>query len=312
MSEENTLIKADFTTHEVFTNPDIVDKIIADVQEKVNEQEDHDATTEAGRKAIKTDAMTIGKTRIFIEGHGKELAAVAKAIPKEIDKGRKRIKDALQVMQDERRRPVTEWEAEQAAIKDANEAKVKSLLAMSAGDPEKNIFPAVQLTAAEIKDRIWEAESLVIDETWGEVKALGEVQREEVLTCLNNTLETKEKEEAERAELEKLRAEAEAKAQAEREERIRAEAAAKAKAEAAAEIERAKMAAEQAKERAEEAEQKAREATEAKPDPKPANPDAKAMNGAYKSLVGYGMSKQEARELVQAIKAGELPNLAIV
>ena len=75
-----------------------------------------DITTAKGRDAIKSQAAMVAKTKSAIEKVGKALADPMTQAVKVINVERKFYKDELDKIRDEVRGPVTEWEAEQAAI----------------------------------------------------------------------------------------------------------------------------------------------------------------------------------------------------
>lgn len=83
-----------------------------------------DGKTEAGRKAIKKLAAELNNKIKEIDDAGKSVTDILKAKPKKIDAGRKTIRDALTELYNEIRKPVVEYEAEQARIKAEQEAKV--------------------------------------------------------------------------------------------------------------------------------------------------------------------------------------------
>ena len=82
-----------------------------------------DGKTEAGRKAIKKLAAELNNKIKEIDDIGKSVTDILKAKPNKIDAGRKTIRDALTETYNEIRKPVVEYEAEQARIKAEQEAK---------------------------------------------------------------------------------------------------------------------------------------------------------------------------------------------
>jgi colicin import membrane protein len=69
-----------------------------------------DTSTDKGRKEIAAMAYSVTRTKTYIETKGAALSKEYKAIPKLIDAGRKKIKEALEEIKDEVRKPLTEWE----------------------------------------------------------------------------------------------------------------------------------------------------------------------------------------------------------
>ena len=91
---------------------DILDKIKADALLHVP-----DLSTGKGRAAIKANITRVIESKTYLEAKGKELAVEYKAIPAKIDQNRKKVKDFLAELQVELRKPLTDWEADQAEIK---------------------------------------------------------------------------------------------------------------------------------------------------------------------------------------------------
>lgn len=76
----------------------------------------------------------MARSKTYIDNAGKDLVAELKALPKQIDESRRVVRERLDALKDEVRRPLTEWEAEQERIK-AEEA----MNAMHAEALEMNI-----------------------------------------------------------------------------------------------------------------------------------------------------------------------------
>lgn len=188
-----------------------------------------DLTTEKGRKEIASMAFKVAKTKTAIDAAGKLLNEEARAKINIVDAARRDIREKLDALKDEVRRPLTEWEAREEERVAACEGLIARMKAAA-------IVP-LDDTAEAVADRLAQVKSFALDE--GQFQSLlpAALQQQtatvEALTAAHARLV---KEEADRAELDQLRAEA-----AERAERERAEAEAKAAAEAE---ERAKQEAE--------------------------------------------------------------------
>ena len=231
-----------------------------------------DLTTEKGRKAIASMAHKIARTKTAIDDAGKKLNEEARSKINAVDEARRKIRDRFDTLKEEVRRPLTEWEQQEAERIGKVErffARMTELARVTLDD-----------TAADVKDR-FESLSLVNPD-----QALFLERHDEAIQAHDRTLSTLrdayqrlEREEAERAELERLRreqaereaAEAERKAAearrqheeeaAKREEEERQQAAARAKAEQERiEREAREKAEAEAKARVEAAERAAREA----------------------------------------------------
>jgi hypothetical protein len=69
-----------------------------------------------GRDAIASMAHGLPAQNLYRQA-GKDLVAELKALPKQIDESRRIVRERLDALKDEVRRPLTEWEAEQERIK---------------------------------------------------------------------------------------------------------------------------------------------------------------------------------------------------
>lgn len=100
----------------VFTNNDQLDPLI-ELIEKEARSLVPDVTTKKGRDAIASMAHKVARSKTYIDNAGKDLVAELKALPKQIDESRRVVRERLDGLKDEVRRPLTEWEAEQERIK---------------------------------------------------------------------------------------------------------------------------------------------------------------------------------------------------
>ncbi|VUS34538.1 hypothetical protein [Klebsiella pasteurii] len=100
----------------VFTNNDQLDPIIEAIEKEARSLVP-DVTTKKGRDAIASMAHKVARSKTYIDNAGKDLVAELKALPKQIDESRRVVRERLDALKDEVRRPLTEWEAEQERIK---------------------------------------------------------------------------------------------------------------------------------------------------------------------------------------------------
>lgn len=229
----------------VFTTKEQLDPIIEAIEKEARSLVP-DVSTRKGRDAIASMAHKVARSKTYIDNAGKDLVAELKALPKQIDESRRIVRERLDALKDEVRRPLTEWEAEQERIK-AEEA----MSAMHAEALEMNIRFDQELAAKFEADH--EMALLMnkdFDRDREEQRRLAEqAQRErdeqlkqEAAEQARRDAEAKHKAEIEAA----ARREAEEKARAELAERQRVEAeqrAAREKQEAEARAEREKAAA---------------------------------------------------------------------
>lgn len=100
----------------VFINNDQLDPLIEAIEKEARSLVP-DVTTKKGRDAIASMAHKVARSKTYIDNAGKDLVAELKALPKQIDESRRVVRERLDALKDEVRRPLTEWEAEQERIK---------------------------------------------------------------------------------------------------------------------------------------------------------------------------------------------------
>ncbi|HFT3270560.1 TPA: hypothetical protein ACHV4A_005418 [Klebsiella pneumoniae] len=100
----------------VFTNNDQLDPLIEAIEKEARSLVP-DVSTKKGRDAIASMAHKVARSKTYIDNAGKDLVAELKALPKQIDESRRVVRERLDALKDEVRRPLTEWEAEQERIK---------------------------------------------------------------------------------------------------------------------------------------------------------------------------------------------------
>lgn len=189
-----------------------------------------DVSTRKGREEIASRAFKVRKSKTALDALGKKLVDEMKDVPKKIDSERKRMRDALDALADEVRRPLTEWEEAEAQRVAEHKANVECLQAVSTEG----------MAAKDIQALLTCLESSVIDGSWEEFEAEAHRVKAASVDTYRTALAARERYEAEQAELARLRAEAETRARRDEEERIAREAAERAtrEAEARAQAER--------------------------------------------------------------------------
>lgn len=100
----------------VFTTKEQLDPIIEAIEKEARSLVP-DVSTRKGREAIASMAHKVARSKTYIDNAGKDLVAELKALPKQIDESRRIVRERLEALKDEVRRPLTEWEAEQERIK---------------------------------------------------------------------------------------------------------------------------------------------------------------------------------------------------
>ena len=111
----------------VFTNNEQLNPIIEKIEKEARSLVP-DVSTKKGRDAIASMAHKVARSKTYIDNAGKDLVAELKALPKQIDESRRIVRERLDALKDEVRRPLTEWESEQeriAAEKSAEEERLR-------------------------------------------------------------------------------------------------------------------------------------------------------------------------------------------
>jgi len=242
------------TALEVFTTAKGLDPIIEKIKAEALSMVP-DTSTKKGRDAIASNAAKVSRSKTYLDGIGKDLVDKLKEQPKLIDAERKRVRDILDALRDEVRKPLTDWEEqERQRVNDIKE-RINDIKLI----PENSC-------SFDLKNQLSELKKIEIDETFEEFKADAALAKMDTITSLENLIEKTVREENEKAELERLRKESEERARLEREARLikEAEERAKKQAEEAAQkiINDAKLAEERAKAQAFEAQERERIAKE--------------------------------------------------
>jgi colicin import membrane protein len=181
-----------------------------------------DISTPEGRKAIKSLAYKIARTKTFIDEQRKTLVADEKKRIAAIDAEGGRVWDELDALKDEVLAPYTQWKNAELARIQEHERRIRLIGEIG--------------TEAHISIALVEHALLQVDELWDhgfqEFTKRAVQARENTLLHLDAERKNILREIAEKVELERLRAEAEEKARVEREAKIAEDARLKAEAEA--------------------------------------------------------------------------------
>ena len=109
-------------------NGSSVDRIVGDIEDEVRGFA-FDVSSVKGRKDIASMAHKVSRSKTALDGLGKSLVGDWKAKAKVVDQERKMLRDRLDALRDEVRRPLTEWE--EAEAKKAEEEAVKKEIAQA-------------------------------------------------------------------------------------------------------------------------------------------------------------------------------------
>ncbi len=315
----------------VFTNNDQLDPLI-ELIEKEDRSLVPDVTTKKGRDAIASMAHKVARSKTYIDNAGKDLVAELKALPKQIDESRRVVRERLDALKDEVRRPLTEWEAEQERIK-AEEA----MNAMHAEALEMNIKFDQELAAKFEADHEM---ALLMDKDIDRERADKAAEAERQRIAREEEIKRQAEEKAKREAEEKHRAEMEASARREAEERAAKERAERERIEAQQRAERDRIAAEQkaeadkqaaidaerrkAQEEADRIRREAEQREQARLDEEKRKADEQARREAdvkHRKAVGTeivkallantSLTRDQAIEVLTAVKDGRIPHTGI-
>lgn len=157
-----------------------------------------DISTEKGRKEIASLAYKVARTKTAIDAAGKKLNEDARAQINTVDASRRKIRDELDALSAQARKPLTEWEQ-------AEEDRIKSITDWFT-DLGLNSITSMDDTAESIGKKLAWVEALE------PVKALFGDQYDRAVSSLNSSLASlsrakteAEKREADALELERLR-----------------------------------------------------------------------------------------------------------
>ncbi|EOY8504146.1 hypothetical protein ACQFCN_001251 [Enterobacter cloacae] len=198
----------------VFTTKEQLDPIIEAIEKEARSLVP-DVSTRKGRDAIASMAHKVARSKTYIDNAGKDLVAELKALPKQIDESRRIVRERLDALKDEVRKPLTEWEAEQERIK-AEEA----MNALHAEALEMNIKFDQELAAKFEADHEM---ALLMNKDFDRDREEQRRQAEQAQRERDERLKQEAAEQARRDAEAKHKAEIEAAARREAEEKARAE-----------------------------------------------------------------------------------------
>ncbi|HIE9651031.1 TPA: hypothetical protein ACXRWD_002526 [Klebsiella variicola subsp. variicola] len=304
----------------VFTNNDQLDPLIEAIEKEARSLVP-DVTTKKGRDAIASMAHKVARSKTYIDNAGKDLVAELKALPKQIDESRRVVRDRLDALKDEVRRPLTEWEAEQERIK-AEEA----MNALHAEALAMNEEFDRQLAARIESDHEM---ALLMNDAFDREQAEKKAESERQRIAREEEIKRQAEEKAKREAAEQAQREIDAAAAREREAILAKERAEREQREAAERAEREKQAAVEAERRKaqEEADRISREA-EQREQARLAEEKRKADEQARREadvkhrkavgteivkalLANTSLTRDQAIEVLTAVKDGRIPHTVI-
>lgn len=304
----------------VFTNNDQLDPLIEAIEKEARSLVP-DVTTKKGRDAIASMAHKVARSKTYIDNAGKDLVAELKALPKQIDESRRVVRERLDALKDEVRRPLTEWEAEQERIK-AEEAMNALHVEALAMNEEFNR----QLAARIESDHEM---ALLMNDAFDREQAEKKAEAERQRIAREEEIKRQAEEKAKREAAEQAQREIDAAAAREREAILAKEQAEREQREAAERAEREKQAAVEAERRkAQEEANRVRREAEQREQARLAEEKRKADEQArreadvkHRKAVGVevvkalmantSLTRDQAIEVLTAVKDGRIPHTGI-
>lgn len=303
----------------LFTETDQLEEIIKQVEMEVATFE-HDLSNDARRKKTASLARKVASTKTYLDGLGKDLVADWKAKSKAVDANRKMMRDRLDELRDQARKPLTDWEEEQKRIEEENRLaeEAEKLRQQIEADHE------IALLLNEKFDRELEEKRKAEEEAERQRKEAEEkarIERERQIAeeaRVKAEQEAKEREERlererqeaiqreEQARRDAIAAEERRKAQEEENERQRKLAEEKAKRDAEEAAERARQA--EIKRQHEEQERQRKEQEQREANKRHIGAIRKE---AKESLMALNLDEQTAKDIVMAIHNGQIANVKI-
>ncbi|MDZ1776492.1 hypothetical protein M3J46_17690 [Klebsiella quasipneumoniae] len=304
----------------VFTNNDQLDPLIEAIEKEARSLVP-DVTTKKGRDAIASMAHKVARSKTYIDNAGKDLVAELKALPKQIDESRRVVRERLDALKDEVRRPLTEWEAEQERIK-AEEA----MNALHAEALAMNEEFDRQLAARIESDHEM---ALLMNDAFDREQAEKKAESERQRIAREEEIKRQAEEKAKREAAEQAQREIDAAAAREREAILAKERAEREQREAAERAEREKQAAVEAERRkAQEEADRIRREAEQREQARLAEEKRKADEQARREadvkhrkavgteivkalLANTSLTRDQAIEVLTAVKDGRIPHAGI-
>lgn len=300
------------TALDLFTAPEKVNQMLAHIKTLAEEERkelDSDLSVAKNRKAFASLAYKVTQTKTAIDKAGKLVVDDLKELPKKVDAARKLFRDELDLLSDDIRKPVTEYELEEKAREEAEALKKKIKLDHEEALQMNELFDLRK--AEEERQRIAREEEL---KRQAAEQARLEAERkaqQEIEAAAQREREAKEA--AERAEREKQeaiqRAEQAAKEAKEKAERDAKEAQERAECEKQAAIEAERKKAHEAEQaRLAEEERKRQEDAKRQEDKE----HRRVFNQeALKALVSNGFDEKLATEFIKLVAGNQIPHITM-
>ena len=157
-----------------------------------------DLSTDKGRRAVARNARSVVSMKTLIDKAGKEMNAHLREKINAVDDVRKHVRESLDALRDEIRKPLTDWEIQEEARIAQHKELIERIVQGS--------YVSQEDTSASIGERIAWMAGLDLSETaLQEFSLHAKGKQEFALAQLRPALERAQQAEAERAELDRLR-----------------------------------------------------------------------------------------------------------
>lgn len=307
---------------------------VVDRVKQIVEESPQDISTAEGRKEIASIAYKISRTKTAFDDMGKTLKADLQKQVDAIDAERKAIRDELDTLKDQYRKPLTDFENAEKERISTRELRLLSMQALAQYDRDGGTVAITQALErlADLFDFDWQEFAERAKATNGQIgdfltkEHAREAEREELIAKQKQAEQERAERERQEREAELVK-KAEARAKAEAEQRIEAEKAAAAKAiqEKAEAEERAKKAEEEAEARATAAAERAKEQERARAEAEAARiakeqadreadiEHRKSINRTiFEELKKLGADEETAKAIVTAMARNQINNVKIL
>jgi colicin import membrane protein len=320
----------------IFSDENVSIEVLAGAILKREKSAKIDLGTDKGRKAIASRAYAVAKMKTSIDNAGKEMNAGLRDQINAVDATRRAVREKLDSVRDEIRKPLDEWERQEEARVASHKAIIQRITDLGYVD--------IGASSEDVEAAIREVDAINVSKD--ELQEYAEIaagKKEASKRYLSDALERIRREESDRAELEKLRAVQEERDRRDQEERARrereereaeqkrqaeleaqrkkaeiahaaAEAAEKARrdAEENAERERQKLIKEHEEREAARLAEEERSRKEGEARARDRKHRAEVNNAAALAMATHcDLSEDDARKVVTAIAKGEIPNVEI-
>lgn len=210
---ENQLIVAETLKADViFVKDGEMERLIDGLEAKVRAIP-VDISTATGRAECKSLAYMVARSKTAIDDLGKTYTADLKKTTKAVDEKRKLARDRCEALQEEVRRPLTEWESVEQYRIDCHESTIADILSLG------TIGPMDVVTTKGLRERIAELDAMP-PRVWEEFETRATEVLKNAKHNLTTTLDSAVKREAEQAELAAFRKQAAERDEKERQDRL--------------------------------------------------------------------------------------------